>query len=191
MSFKKSPFMCVLTFGLLLGLLTASSASALGGVSISPMRDISDDSRIRLAFSVLKRFEDRVEVTVTTRAPGNNAHTFWVIIFNNPAACATDPCTLNDFGAPGTDSAFFWGTGRVAPPGGLLVFQTPIFEGPPPGQNIFGNGLTNPEGAQFQFILRNHGEQIPSALGDQLTNVNGGCPPNTCMDIQITRHPDH
>jgi hypothetical protein len=68
----------------------------------------------------------------------------------------------------------------------------------------FGNGLTNPQGAEVHAVVQDHGELIPEMASTMLNTVRGGCTdesvpppypdnakadgepgPNTCRGIQV------
>ncbi|MGH7466055.1 MAG: hypothetical protein ACREK1_12815, partial [Longimicrobiales bacterium] len=49
-------------------------------------------------------------------------------------------------------------------------------------------GLLEPMGAEIHFIVRGHGPVIPGRVREMTSTVNGGCPPNTCEDLQMAIH---
>src|SRR5262249_9141275 len=48
-----------------------------------------------------------------------------------------------------------------------------------------GNGF----GAEVHVVVRTHGVIIPTAITDQLSMFNGGCPPNTCANADAAMFP--
>ena len=106
-----------------------------------------------------------------------HAHTIWWIIFNEPSACSTHPCTPGpDFG-PGR-AALFFGTGVIAAAGGEGGVVNAAFNtkagGPPKGAVVIpdapesglkvGNGFR----AEVHLLVLDHG--VPTA---EFPNVPG------------------
>jgi hypothetical protein len=50
--------------------------------------------------------------------------------------------------------------------------------------------LLNAKRAEIHLVVRSHGPASadPAVLQQQLTTFNGGCPPNTCMNVQAAPH---
>ncbi|MBI3245111.1 MAG: hypothetical protein HYZ50_01245 [Deltaproteobacteria bacterium] len=53
-----------------------------------------------------------------------------------------------------------------------------------------GMGLLNAKKAEIHLVVRTHGlaSTDPAVLQLQLTTFNGGCPPNTCVNVQVAPH---
>jgi hypothetical protein len=52
-------------------------------------------------------------------------------------------------------------------------------------------GLLNPLRAEIHLVTRSHGSAFlndPVMLNQQLNLFNGGCPPNTCVNLQASIH---
>jgi hypothetical protein len=148
-------------------------------------------------------------VHVTDLNP-NSAFTIWAAIFNRPGECTTNPagpvhCSATDLAAvpnPARASAFNVGafvtgadgTANVnihissgAPPEGIFVLfgQGGLNDnGVSPGLSA-GNGF----GAEVHVVIRSHGLIIPDAITAQLSQFNGGCPPNMCGNVQVATFP--
>ena len=156
------------------------------------------------------RNELRASVLVTD-LNSNSAFTIWAVIFNNPEACTTNPagpvrCGMPDLVAvpnPARASAFNVGafvTGAVV---GTANVSIQIRSGAPPDGAfvLFGEGGLNDNGvrpglhegngfgAEVHLIIRTHGTIIPSAITAQLSMLNGGCPPNTCANVDSATFP--
>lgn len=121
--------------------------------------------------------------------PGE-AVTAWFGIFNNPRSCATRPCSVADFANPAVQGSRVNLGGRIVGLDGAASFSefravgdtTRAFDGP---------GLLNPRRAEIHLVVRTHG---PAALNNaemlrqQLGMFNGGCPPNACVNLQVSVH---
>jgi hypothetical protein len=148
-------------------------------------------------------------VHVTDLNP-NSAFTLWAAVFNRPDHCATNPagpvhCSAADFVPvpnPARASAFnvgafvtdFSGTANVSfhirtgtPPDGTSVLWGTggiNDNGVRPGVDP-GNGF----GAELHVVIRAHGMINPMAIAAQLSEFNGGCPPNMCGNVQVAPFP--
>lgn len=96
-----------------------------------------------------------------------------------------------------------WAAGSVANTSGEAGFVAALEAGAVPG-GWFGNGLTDPMGADVHLILMDHGPAIPGLLAEQVSTLRGGCTdesvpppfpavahadgtpgPNTCRLVQV------
>jgi hypothetical protein len=135
----------------------------------------------------------------------NHAYTLWVAIINNPEACSSNPCGPDILGNPdGVQSEMLQGDSLLYTEDAIMEFTAFIPVGnAPEGEGWFGNGLTNPMGAEIHLVVQDHGELIPEMAGTMLNTVRGGCMdesvpppypdnakadgepgPNTCRAIQ-------
>jgi hypothetical protein len=134
--------------------------------------------------SMLVRSEHGVSFSYSTSglAPGHVV-TVWVVVFNNPAACATRPCTPADMGAgnPAAEGDFLWGGGHVIGGSGRANFGGHLRVGDVSGSGLAevggtALGLLNPMTAEIQLALHSHGPAVPGqVLKSQLTSFLGGC----------------
>lgn len=95
------------------------------------------------------------------------------------------------------DQSFFFqanASGTVANRRGRAFYAGHLSTGPLPpvdGQRVLvnnGSGVfDDPFGTFVRLVVRNHGPIVLGQLHEQLTTANGGCPPNTCVDIHIAR----
>ena len=153
--------------------------------------------------SRLLRGKKEISMTISTTGltPGN-AHTVWWIIFNNPEKCAAGPndCGSLDVPSPfGTANASHVkdvgssgvnATGLIVGSDGVGNFSASLQEGAPPAgvDVLFGKGLKDAQGADVHLIVRDHGAPIAGTVGDQISQLNGGCPPNACGNAQVSIH---
>jgi hypothetical protein len=152
-------------------------------------------------------------VHVTDLDP-NSAFTIWAAIFNRPEACITNPagpvhCGMADLLAmpnPARASAFNVGAFVTGSVPGTANVSVHIRSGAPPDGAfiLFGEGGLNDNGvrpgihegngfgAEVHLVIRAHGPIIAAMISDQLSKLNGGCPPNigsTCSNVQVATFP--
>jgi hypothetical protein len=136
------------------------------------------------AAAKLTRDDHGVRVSLRTGLlkPGH-AYTMWWIAFNHPQYCAANParafnpsgaCGLPDVFSPLTGASHIWGAGAVIGSNGIAVFSSRLRKGQA-AEFPWEPGLTNPAGAEFYLIVRDHGPAVKGS--DQTTSLNGGCVP--------------
>lgn len=160
--------------------------------SIEPLRVFGVGTVIPGTGSILVRTKEGVGATLHTfgLVPGN-VYTFWWTVFNNPKECATTLCTGADLPNPDVQAVVLSGAGQIAGDDGTADFGAFRAVGDTTGREpSVGTAtlLENAQKAQIHLVVRNHGPVIPAMLGDQLSMFNGGCPPNTCMNVQAAPH---
>ncbi|MEM8986152.1 MAG: hypothetical protein AAGC95_05460 [Pseudomonadota bacterium] len=127
----------------------------------------------------------------------NAPYTMWYVVFNRPRKCIMPfECGIDDLNDPRVRPGVFWAGGRVSDEYGQAMFAGEINYGElPKGEDqIPFPGLESPikRGAEIHLVVRAHGPALddPAALKEQLTQFNGGCPPNDgCIDVQASVHP--
>lgn len=150
------------------------------------------------ATTILVRRRDGVGMSFNTTGLLSDApYTAWWVVFNKPKRCEVScECGFVDVfdlvQATNAQTAVFWATGRMTDMNGQAVLSAQIgLDELPTGddQVVFGPGLLNP-GAEIHLVTRAHGAALPDAadLEAQLTQFNGGCPPNMCFDAQVSVH---
>ncbi len=160
-------------------------------ISIRPLMVISDGSVAPGTGTILVRSRDNVFSTIHTsgHTPGE-AVTSWFGIFNNPRHCATRPCTAADFANPLVQGSRVNAGGKIIGPDGTATYGAFLAVGDTAG--IFdGPGLLAPMRAEIHLVLRSHGQAMvddPMTMRQQLSMFNGGCPPNTCANVQASVH---
>src|SRR5262245_29280903 len=175
-------------------------------VAMSPVMD-SATGAVRLNRT---RNEIWGTVQVTDLNP-NSAFTLWAAVFNRPEECFTNPagpvhCSAADFVPvpnPARASAFNIGAFVTGVTNGTANVSFHIPSGAPPegifvlwGQGgLFDNGVKpglhegNGFGAEVHVVIRAHGAIDPMHITEQLSQLNGGCPPNACGNVQVATFP--
>jgi hypothetical protein len=159
-------------------------------ISTRPVILMSDGSRVG-GGSFLYRTRDNVygQIYVRGLTPGTVV-TAWFGIFNNPADCATRPCSGADFANPAVRGSRVNFGGVIVGADGAATFGAFRTVGDTSGA-FDGPGLQDPQRAEIHLVTRSHGLAItgdPAMLSQQLGTFNGGCPPNTCGNIHASIH---
>lgn len=145
-------------------------------------------------WSQLVRNDGGIAMTFhTSGLVAGDAVTVWWVVFNNPRVCTHGEgsyrCGLLDLsimgGDPAVESSILYATGHVIGGDGVGNFGAYLTIYDISG-GLFGPGLTNPRGGDVHLVLRDHGPAIPSLVADQISSFNGGCPPNTCRNVQMS-----
>ncbi len=145
--------------------------------------------------TILVRTKDGVFATIhTSGLESGTAVTAWFAIFQNPQHCATSPCTGADLPNPEVGGSVLGIGGRVIGADGAATFggfrevgDTTSSGGPPGTPNL---GLLRPFKAEIHLVTRTHGlaSSDPVVLQEQVSSFNGGCPPNSCRNLQASIH---
>lgn len=160
--------------------------------------------------ATLVRSKNRISGRIMTNVPtAGDPYTLWVLVFNNPAACADVACGESDIANPDVNVSIFNGSGAVSASngkgGGVVNMDFEAFAGKlPNGQFFLGDnksGLVRNRGfrAHVALVVDQH---PPLPLGmdpwlDKLTQTNQPtdgpavnnaiavflpCPKKTCPD---------
>jgi hypothetical protein len=160
-------------------------------ISIQPMLVFSDHSVLRGGGSMLVRTKTGVFMSMHAFGlPVGDAVTAWFIIFNNPQNCATHPCSGADLPTADVQASVVNATGRIVGADGTADFGAFRMAGDATGTES-GPGLLDSFKAEIHFVVRSHGPAIvdnPETLQQQLTMFVGGCPPNTCANLNVSIH---
>jgi hypothetical protein len=136
-----------------------------------------DVREVEGAHAELFTTEDDVTVIFRTSdlEPGH-VYTAWWVVINNPENCADSPCTAADIlGNPNSvNSEVAWADGILVTEKGNMMFAAYLAVGEVPG-GWFGNGVTNPLGAEVHIVIHDHGLLIPEMAGTMLDSLRGGC----------------
>lgn len=149
-----------------------------------------------IATSSLVRNDNGVAMTIhTIGLPGDTADTVWWVVFNNPAACSHGMggvrCGPGDLFVPSVMASVQFATGHFIGPNGVGDYGAYLRKGDSSGcasPALPCNGLASARTADVHLVVRTHGAQIPGLVPDQIHSFNGGCPPNTCKNLQAAPH---
>jgi hypothetical protein len=135
--------------------------------------------------STLSRTDAGLSATVQSSGiPAGQAVTLWFIVFNNPSACANDPCNIVDLiFNPAAEGDFLVGGGKVIGDSAQINLGGALQVGDSSGSGFIeigmparAIGLTNPRGAEVHLALHSHGPAVPGpTLRDQINSFTGGC----------------
>lgn len=203
-------FVSLLSLALLVGLVAAVAATATPPTTSSGVvRSFADGSVIPGSSWSLSRTDNGYSFQLSSsQLPAGNAITDWMIVFNNPSACTHPalghPCSppdLHIFGGTGdVQDSIFYGTGRIISGNGAANWAGHVSAGrtnrqgnvEPEQQLLYGEGLTNPRGADVWMVVHDHGPAIPGLVDLQIHSFGYGCSnlppftgPNFCSDLQF------
>ncbi len=158
--------------------------------SFRPERSTMGGAIVYGSATRLVRTRDDVTATIHTSGlmPGF-VYTAWFAIFNFPENCFTRPCTPNDISNnPAVQGSLLNFGGALADLDGTADFGEHRAVGDTTNARS-GPGLLDPRRAEIHLVVRSHGPALPDPqFAEQLTMFNGGCPPNTCMNVQAAVH---
>jgi hypothetical protein len=165
------------------GLLAASTSQHAASHQTAPVLFLPSHGVVPGTSSELVRNDNGVTVTVhTTSLIAGNVYTIAFVIFNNPGACLTSPCGTADLTRAAVQVSTVFGSGHVV--GGEGENFAAHLNVGDVSQTISGPGLLNSRKAEIHVQIRSHGPAIPGLIDDQIHLFNGGCPPNTCANVQ-------
>ena len=149
-----------------------------------------------VATSTLVRNDNGVGMTIhTVGLPADTADTVWWVIFNNPGACSHGTfglrCGLGDLGVSAVKASVQFATGHLIGSDGVGDYGAYLREGDASdcaSAALPCNGLFDARTADVHIVVRTHGAPIAGSIPDQIHSFNGGCPPNSCKNIQAAPH---
>ena len=105
------------------------------------------------------------------------AHTMWWVVWNDPGVCATNPCGLDDLGAPG--NSVFNATGFLTGADGTANISVYMddhelpegLDAPIPGGLDKHNGF----GAELHLLVESHGAITAGEVDIQISKDGGAC----------------
>lgn len=128
------------------------------------------------AWASLVRTANGVSYQIHTNSltPGN-AYTLWLVIVNNPEACAPQPCTAPDIILnAASDSQVRYAAGHVAGGSGEGTLAGAVREGALSGwltDRSFDDSTT----AEVHLVVNDHGPAQPAFMPDMIHTYRGGC----------------
>jgi len=160
-------------------------------VSIQPLLTFSDHAVIAGGGSTLIRTDEGVYMSLHAFGlTPDTVATVWWAFFNKPKKCATSPCSVADLSNADAQPSLVPATGRIVGADGTADFGAFKAVGDATDA-VFGPGLLNSQKAEIHLAVRTHGRALlenAELLRHQLTQFNGGCPPNTCSNLQGSIH---
>ena len=154
------------------------------------------------ASSKVVRTNDDVTVTLTTTGlPDGHVVVLRALIFNEPGSCrhpsAVARCGAEDLSNAEAQPSVVFVSGVAVRASSGSAFKGVLKTGDA-SRAVLGKGLTNPHGADLQFVLADKGPLAPGMYADMVGSISGGCTdaqpgwgkagPNTCRDIQAAVH---
>ena len=116
-------------------------------------------------------------VSTNSLTPGN-AYTLWLVVVNNPMACAGFamglPCTGPELFNPATEAQVLFAAGNVAGGSGHGTFAGSIKEGMISGWNpdrLFDDAM----GVEVHLVINDHGPMLPDHMPGMIHTYRGGC----------------
>jgi hypothetical protein len=128
------------------------------------------------AWARLVRNANGISYRINTRelTPGD-AYTLWLIVVNEPSACAATPCSAVDILTnPATDSQVRYAAGHLAGASGNGTLAGSVKAGPLDGW-LADRAFWNVDGAEIQLVVNDHGPMLPAYLPGMIQTYRGGC----------------
>lgn len=163
------------------------------------------------AWAQLVRNKNGISYQIHTNElnPGR-AYSLWLVVVNNPDACASTPCSAPDIlQNPNTDSQVrSGGTGTIAGASGKGTMAGAAKVGPLSGW-LDGRSLKDPFAAEVHLVINDHGPKLAEFMPGMITTYRAGCSdaspfpgvfpasaladgevgPNTCLLYQVAIFP--
>jgi hypothetical protein len=167
----------------LVGVLPAGAVAAPATIQREPVRWHMQSGNVHGspvgsgATATLVRTSSGLSYSINTEAlEAGHAYTVWVVVINDPAACTASPCSPQDILlTPETDSQVTYGTGHVVGGSGRAGFGGTLRTGPIPDGWLPDQGLDDPQGAQVQLVLNDHGAMLPAFMPGMTHTYRAGC----------------
>lgn len=130
----------------------------------------------------LVRTKDTVRGRIMTKvSTSGDPYTLWIVVFNNPAECASTPCTEADLFTDKVYGRVFYGTGAISSDSALnMDFHVDTGRLPkdqfvlfPPEDAYYGIHRSNGFGAEIHLVVDKHPSIQPgSSWLNDLTTTN-------------------
>jgi hypothetical protein len=159
------------------------AASAQSQRASQPVFWIWDPSLVTGHSTLLRTDTGISAVLHTSELQPGHAMTLWFIVFNNPDACATSPCSAADLFNPVVQGDFLLAAGNIVGGNGQAVYGGHLQVGDIRGSGMIeighpelAVGLLNPFGAEIQLAVHSHGPALSGQeLAAQISSYTGGC----------------
>lgn len=111
----------------------------------------------------------------TNELKPHHAYTVWFVAIDNPAACASTPCSGPDILLnPATEAQVTFGAGHVVGSNGKAGFAVHMPTGAIDGW-LPDRSFDNPQGAEIHLVLNDHGPALAAHLPGMIHTYRGGC----------------
>ena len=142
----------------------------------------------RAGAATLMRMPNQVSANIrASDLDPDSAYTAWWVVFNNPAACASIPCTGADLRNPAVKGANFYATGFISDSTGTANISAELkagrlaegieaidFDTGVKPKLKRGKGMS----AEIHLVLRTHGPVMPGWTAEQISSGEfGACEP--------------
>jgi hypothetical protein len=107
-----------------------------------------------------------------------HVYTAWWVIVNNPEACSATPCPTSEIlgNSDLLQSEVTQADGILVSEEGVMEFAGFLAAGAVDVDEAwFGNGFTNPLGAEIHMVINDHGLLIADMADTMLNTYRGGC----------------
>lgn len=133
---------------------------------------IGDGARAKLT-----RTSNGISYAIDTHGlRAGHAYTVWVVVINNPAACAATPCAPTDIlKNPETESQVTYGTGHLVGSSGRTGFGGHLARGALPEGWLPDQGLEDPLDAGVHLVLNDHGPKLAEFMPGMIRTYRAGC----------------
>ena len=135
------------------------------------------DGEVDGAYAHLRATDSGASVTFRTHdLQPDHAYTLWFVVVNEPEACDDEPCTAGDIFADGNPAAaqVLHGAGNIVGTSGRATFSAHLNAGDVDGW-LDTVTFDDPRGAEYHFVLNDHGPRIAEHLPGMLHTYRGGC----------------
>jgi hypothetical protein len=127
------------------------------------------------ASASLVRNANGVSFHLTTNSlTAGNAYTLWLVVVNNPDACASTPCTPADIFNPATQSQVRFAAGHVAGGSGQGTFAGSLQEGTISGWQP-DRSFEDAMGVEVHLVINDHGPMLSAYMPGMIHTYRGGC----------------
>ncbi len=171
-----------------LGMPLTASADSRSTYQTADFHTFPDGVGIVGSAGTLFRSEKAVEVHLATSGlDTNSSYTVWWVVWNDPSACATNPCSLADLGGPG--NSVFYAAGFVTDGSGTANVTAHLNSGDLPAgiTVLIPGGLDKNNGfdAELLMSVQTHGAILPGRVSEQIGEFFGACNPECADQIAI------
>ena len=132
---------------------------------------------VEAAWARLERNSNGIsyQIHANELTPGH-AYSVWLVVINNPAACASSPCSAADILTdPATDSQVrSGGTGTIAGAAGKGTMAGAAKVGALSGW-LDDRSLDDPFSAEVHLVINDHGPMLPVFMPGMITTYRAGC----------------